>query len=558
MSMTKNKSGWISLISVIAALLLCIGIIKTDVYAASDPELVSINGSGTQTFELSTALKGKTYSVELDNNTNVTMKVSLKYHDTKGWTTIKNNGTDTFMIPPHDYHMANFTIRSDFPGGTLSITSEINETNDAGGITFENAFLPQNTIGLTDSVKGYLYSSFYYDDPALHAGLRFFSFEVPKKRLMHIKMDLNHVHMALYLYKAGDTGMSDPVWWKDSRYANVETNPMLVLEPGKYVLKVSNNASTPDAGEYCITLSGREYISATGIKFTGSEKSLIFNSTDVKNGKKIKLTASTIPANSDDKINIVGCTDSVGKNTVSYTWNMSNAVPNSKVFTARTTNGLTKSLEAVCLPGKPVVTGVMISYDRVNFESVNSGYPQVTAKIYIRQGDKWVYKRKGGTGITIKGLKANTSYKFRFVNEYKGASGKIYKSYLDKTYKTAPKVKPSVKSVTATAVSTKYIEKKVYPGHWNSSWIWVDTVVTGGYYETQYKVTVKLNKPVSNALGLEINGKKVSGKGTTFTASFTERGKLKGTSRNILIYPYFNSSKQPSYGVSVKVKTTIK
>ena len=77
-------------------------------------------------------------------------------------------------------------------------------------------------------------------------------------------------------------------------------------------------------------------------------------------------------------------------------------------------------------------------------------------------------------------------------------------------------------------------------------------------YYTTFKVTVTLKKKLPGALGLDILGMRVKGKGTKFTTSVTLAGSQKGKNYNIPISAYYQKDAPGAYGPSVKKRVRLK
>ena len=127
-------------------------------------------------------------------------------------------------------------------------------------------------------------------------------------------------------------------------------------------------------------------------------------------------------------------------------------------------------------------------------------------------------------------IKANHTYKIRvfYVKDttYGGKSYPFFGPFSNEiTLKTGKGTKPAVKSVKITKAKVKKV-KLIQHAHWDISGKWIP-YKESYTYSTTYKVTVKLKKKPGTK-GLIIGNKKVKGNKKTYSATFTDSGKLKG------------------------------
>lgn len=222
------------------------------------------------------------------------------------------------------------------------------------------------------------------------------------------------------------------------------------------------------------------------------------------------------------------------------------------------------------IPIKPaVVTNFTLSTLSVGYKSVEfnrlGNSTDNGSQILIQQykSGKWTTVKKvkaGSSSATVSGLKSNTTYKFRLVGYVPASDGNPALTGTPTkslTFKTGYNVKPQIKSIKISGAKYKYVKKKWHSGYWSPSGKYYSGYYTGGYYTTTYKVKVTLKKKLPAQAGLIIDGKKVSGKGKTFTRTITERGKLKGKKTYIDIKGY-RSKTYLGYTPTVTKKVKIK
>lgn len=222
------------------------------------------------------------------------------------------------------------------------------------------------------------------------------------------------------------------------------------------------------------------------------------------------------------------------------------------------------------IPIKPaVVTNFTLSTLSVGYKSVKfnrlGNSTDNGSQILIQQykSGKWTTVKKvkaGASSTTVSGLKSNTTYKFRLVGYVPASDGDPALTGVPTkslTFKTGYNVKPQIKSIKTYGAKYNYVKKKWHPGYWSPSGKYYSGYYTGGYYTTTYKVKVTLKKKLPAQAGLIIDGKKVSGKGKTFTRTCTERGKLKGKKTYIDIKGY-RSKTYLGYTPTVTKKVKVK
>ena len=169
---------------------------------------------------------------------------------------------------------------------------------------------------------------------------------------------------------------------------------------------------------------------------------------------------------------------------------------------------------------------------------------------------------KGNKGSGTK-LKANREYKVvaLYGKEAKAKSGSGYiTTYINGpdsnavTVKTGKSTKPAVKSITAKVTKVKKT-KLIQHAHWDVYGKWVP-YKESYVWTTTYKVTVKLKKKPGTK-GICIGDKKIKGNKLTYTATFTDSGKLKGKKITVGVCSYNDNTLgaySPTYKKKVKVK----
>lgn len=156
--------------------------------------------------------------------------------------------------------------------------------------------------------------------------------------------------------------------------------------------------------------------------------------------------------------------------------------------------------------------------------------------------------------LKLKGLKANTKYKYR---AYMTENG--YKSdYNQQTFYTAHKAKPSIKSIKVSKIKTVKYPREWHGGYYDGGGNWHSGYYTPAYTMTHYKLTVTLKKnpPKGTSTYVVINDQFVMGKGKKYTVT----GKYKGKpGKKIKVYVRFGRNKgYGGLGKAVSKKVTVK
>ena len=162
------------------------------------------------------------------------------------------------------------------------------------------------------------------------------------------------------------------------------------------------------------------------------------------------------------------------------------------------------------------------------------------------------------TGTKVK-IAANRTYQVRVFYAksapYSGSSDWMYGPFSNTvTIKTGKATKPAIKSVTVKAIKVKKV-KLIQHAHWDISGKWIP-YKESYTWTTKYKVTVKLKKKPGTT-GIIIGDKKIKGNKKTYSATFTDSGKLKGKKIKVGICTY-NDAALGAYGPSVTKKVKVK
>lgn len=416
----------------------------------------------------------------------------------------------------------------------FKVTASQSTIRDMGGKTFADA------QPVTGSVSGYLFS--YEENPSLNA--RYFRLTVQKKWILKLDLTDTKQGTAVLLYNASDSAQTNKLL--EIRAKAVTKSSTITLDPGTYVLKaISLNRGEPAV--YTLNLGGREYIPATGVTITCSEKSLSVIKGDEND---LHFTLSTVPANSDDKLQEIlfngkQVWSNIGENTFSYTLEWPSLETGYNTLQANTSNGVgSKKLEILVKPKAPVFskTDVHTYYNAISFGRIDSNYQGDGIRLYMQNGKKWVVKGKGSStkSFYVKKLKPNKTYKFKAVTYAKGRDGRIVESApVYKTLKTARKNKVSVASIYAKNVRV------------TSDYAWIKEA--GVYklkkvYKTYYTLVINLNKKTPGARGLCVNDTiKAKGK-TRFKISSSMNGNYKGSKIRVSLRAFSQKGTLGGYG----------
>lgn len=352
--------------------------------------------------------------------------------------------------------------------------------------------------------------------------------------------------------------------------ASGKTTDTKLFEKGTYIIEVDIKKADEFMGGgflYNIQFGGRKWIHATGICFSPASITV--------NGSKTSYTsfevvAKTIPENSDDqllnvekKFNcLIGDYTNLYKNSQTIKGGFYDVlgVGRQRCFTVTTTNGIKADFYVtITIPNASRPTKAITTY---NCAQITFAYPRREGtKIHLQQkkGTKWVTVKtvtpsntvSPSSEVTVKNLKALTSYQFRTIIQSGNSYGKASPAI---TAKTGSKTKPKIKSIKTSEFKKVHVPRRYHTGHWNGS-TWVRGYYTRGYTYTRYKVTVTLKKNVPKTNGLYINSILAKKKGTSYSVYLT--GGKKGSRKTIKIQTVRDKKKGSGIGPTVKKKVKI-
>ena len=342
------------------------------------------------------------------------------------------------------------------------------------------------------------------------------------------------------------------------------------FEKGTYIIEVDIKEADEYMGGgflYNLQFSGRKWIHATGIRFSPASITVNGSKTDYTS---FEVVAKTIPENSDDqllnvekKFNcLIGDYTNLCKNSQVIKGGFYDvlAVGRQCCFTVTTTNGVRADFYVtITIPNASKPTKAITTY---NSAKITFAYPRREGtKIHLQQkkGTKWITVKtvipsntlSPSSEVTVKNLKALTSYQFRTIIQSGNSYGKASPAI---TVKTGSKTKPKIKSIKTSEFKKVHVPRKYHTGHWNGS-TWIRGYYTGGYTYTRYKVTVTLKKNVPKTNGLYINSILAKKKGTSYSVYLT--GGKKGSKKTIKIQTIRDKKTRNGIGPTVKGKVTI-
>lgn len=326
-------------------------------------------------------------------------------------------------------------------------------------------------------------------------------------------------------YKSSNT--SDPIASFDSDKAY----DFIALDKGTYYVAVNCRAFSFDYGLYMQTYDFKEIKTLTCTTLTGTA------------GQKLTFKYSASPADFESYI-LFGGTEIYAGQTVSFQY----PTPGTYKLTIKTSEGLTAPLTVKITPNKMnykyvksvgTHNSTTIQWNTPQWSGDIGGnyYPNMANanyyRIYQYKGGKYVRVWSGAAGAgniaavnkaKISKLAANKTYSFRIAACWKNSDGTILEGPKSTTFKavTAPSRKPKLKK--ATGVKTKYTPKKVYPGYWDSAWVWHDRVTISAYSMATVKYSIG---KVSGASGYQAYANKQSVNISNSKATFKYGGKLK-------------------------------
>ena len=391
---------------------------------------------------------------------------------------------------------------------------------------------------------------------------RYFTFYTPNRRLQNLMLTAeNGKKVMAYLYSGNDSGMKNALLKVES--GGQESYGSVWLEPGTYVLAIGAKGNGQYAS-YRYRMTGRDYIQATGVSLTCTESDLTIDEGTRYTPRTFTFVASTIPANSDDKLNQIESSGKIscqtegsvyGENTKSFTVTFDASgyrgyQAGSATIKVTSTNGLTSAgLSVFAKAGTPSVPYYKVYPTQVVFSVLaNGSHGSSDVAVYQKSGSSWKRLGKNQKGETVANkLKANTNYQFKFVESAQKADGTwVEGTPLYKTIRTQRKEKPAIRSVKVSKVKVRYKWKYLTYVGWRKWWY------------TDFRVTVTLKKKLPAGQKLYINGRQASGKGKKYSMYFSLNGKKKGKSYTLSIQPYGRKGDAEMFGTSMKKKIRIR
>ena len=341
------------------------------------------------------------------------------------------------------------------------------------------------------------------------------------------------------------------------------------LNPGTYVIAVGFRKSPGMYASYRFQLGGRNYIPATGVSLTCNTNNLTIDSGITRNPKTFTFTATTMPANSDDKLSdiLVGGNirsdmyyikgDVRGKNkaTFTITYKGYRYTAGNNTIKVKTSNGLqSKGFSVFAKAGTPSVYKYFVYPNQIELYGVRGSGASGTygVNVYMKSGNKWIkQKLQGNDSVIVKKLKPNTRYDFKLTEAAKRADGKwIEGKPLYRSIWTPKNTKPEVKSIKVSNVREDY------------TWKWMRYTSTSGKwyksYYTRYRVTVTLKKKLPANQKMEIDGHLVGGKGNQYTINLSIGGRKKGKSTTLTLQTYSKKGNMNSYSNILKKNIRLK
>lgn len=459
-------------------------------------------------------------------------------------------------------------FQSFYSGDTLiHIYATKADVTDNGGKNFYQA----KKISLEGTQAGVLTT--YGNNPATTP--RYFEINTASRHFLNIEFTCNDANRTLLMdiYNKSDSEMRYPVL-KDFRVDGKSTmkNKML-LDPGTYVIRVLHRGSDGKSATYKFTLTGRDYIPATGVKLTCSDNKRFLDQGIIKKSKTMTFTAQTVPSNSDDKLSdielkerwlgsqgtVKGSVEGQNKKTFKVVFSASSSSYTAGYCTVqvKTTNGKkSKALEIVAKPGKPTVTKKCF-YNRIVFKHTGSKNTVGDMKytLYIQNGKNWKKKTDNMNqgSYTVKNLKGNKTYKFKIVGRAKRADGGwIQSDPLYVTAKTVRSTKAPVSSVQSSNARVWYNEKWE---KWGSGWTWRK------YYYTDFTVTINFSKAMPEIKGIYVVTTKdiggaynMKGNKTRYSGRLRTSGSMKGKNITLYITPYYKNGVGPTIKKTVYIR----
>ena len=447
-----------------------------------------------------------------------------------------------------------FQFNSVYTGTSeITVKPSLATVAENGGSSFQAA----QSVGVSAEETGIICS-----DNNIFQNGRYFTFYTPNRRLQNLMLTAeNGKKVMAYLYSGNDSGMKNALLKVES--GGQESYGSVWLEPGTYVLAIGAKGNGQYAS-YRYRMTGRDYIQATGVSLTCTESDLTIDEGTRYTPRTFTFVASTIPANSDDKLNQIESSGKIscqtegsvyGENTKSFTVTFDASgyrgyQAGSATIKVTSTNGLTSAgLSVFAKAGTPSVPYYKVYPTQVVFSVLaNGSHGSSDVAVYQKSGSSWKRLGKNQKGETVANkLKANTNYQFKFVESAQKADGTwVEGNPLYKTIRTQRKEKPAIRSVKVSKVKVRYKWKYLTYVGWRKWWY------------TDFRVTVTLKKKLQAGQKLYINGRQASGKGKKYSMYFSLNGKKKGKSYTLSIQPYGRKGDAEMFGTSMKKKIRIR
>ena len=564
----RNCRLWM-ILAMLFTLLMAVAVPKHIVQAENFQGVIcnDINKPVTEVFV--TPLQGQTCTAVFTNATSYRMKMDIEVtvHRTRvieadhklkqflwndGMTSRTMNGY--IIMEPNETANLKFQFRTDYNGNTsITVKPSLATVAENGGSSFQAA----KSVGVSAEETGIICSG-----NNIFQNGRYFTFYTPNRRLQNLMLTAeNGKKVMAYLYSGNDSGMKNALLKVES--GGQESYGSVWLEPGTYVLAIGAKGNGQYAS-YRYRMTGRDYIQATGVSLTCTESDLTIDEGTRYTPRTFTFVASTIPANSDDKLNQIESSGKIscqtegsvyGENTKSFTVTFDASgyrgyQAGSATIKVTSTNGLTSAgLSVFAKAGTPSVPYYKVYPTQVVFSVLaNGSHGSSDVAVYQKSGSSWKRLGKNQKGETVANkLKANTNYQFKFVESAQKADGTwVEGNPLYKTIRTQRKEKPAIRSVKVSKVKVRYKWKYLTYVGWRKWWY------------TDFRVTVTLKKKLPAGQKLYINGRQASGKGKKYSMYFSLNGKKKGKSYTLSIQPYGRKGDAEMFGTSMKKKIRIR
>lgn len=574
---TKAVIGKRKLQMMFLTILMFIGLLAWGVPAAAQTKNIICNDYGRNySIEFNSEYKKSTTEVVIKNTTSGKMKLDITVKTVRTKTDpsdkLKQFSWNDFMVSremsgyivmePGEEQTIKFSFRSDYAGqSSIRVTTSKATVSENGGTTFQSA----KKIALNSEEKGVIRSG---DSGGIYQYARYFSFTTKERRQQTIVLAGERgkkVHASIY--RSSDATMKSPLLTLTSDDA--EKRGSVWLNPGTYVIAIGFRKSPGMYASYRFQLGGRNYIPATGVSLTCNTNNLTIDSGITRNPKTFTFTATTIPANSDDKLSdilvggnirsdmyeIKGAVKGKNKATFTITYKGYPYTAGNNTIKVKTSNGLqSKGFSVFAKAGTPSVYKYYVYPNQIELYGVGGSGALGThgVNVYLKSGNKWIKQKQQSNGsVIVKKLKPNTRYEFKLTEAAKRADGKwIEGKPLYRSIWTPKNTKPEVKSIKVSNVREDY------------TWKWMRYTSTSGKwyksYYTRYRVTVTLKKKLPANQKMEINGHLVGGKGNRYIINLSIGGRKKGKSIPLTLQTYSKKGDINSYSNILKKNIRLK